>query len=231
MGCLRQQLRTAGKTIAIITRCFMRRTGKGSRSAVAPHRGCPRSTASPRPRASSFRCCSRTSPICSPTVMTGFRLVPGSWKIMPMRRAPGALPLPAVATDEPASRTRHTRATGIGQQPGKRQRRHRLPKPTRPTGRRFHRRRATIDAVDRTDVPRGVSMATLRPVTSSSGTGWSGVKGLVEDRSSRSSQRCGRQMARGSRNRSVCLKSASGCASGPHGTARQRSVMVTAREQ
>ena len=80
--------------IAIITRCFMPPESWNGYSCVpargignaAPPPAAPAHAASQR-RAAPARCGARsTSAICAPTVITGFRLVPGSWKIIAMRR-------------------------------------------------------------------------------------------------------------------------------------------------
>jgi hypothetical protein len=83
---------SAASVMAIITRCFwppLRRNGysstrrPGSGMPTRPsHSMALARAAAPR----SAVCVSMASTIWSPTRSTGFRLVPGSWKIMPMRR-------------------------------------------------------------------------------------------------------------------------------------------------
>ena len=76
--------------IAIITRCFIppenwkgnscsRRSGSGMPTAASRRHASARAASPRRPWAAS------ASAICAPTLITGLRLVDGSWKIMPMR--------------------------------------------------------------------------------------------------------------------------------------------------
>ena len=161
---------SAASVIAIITRCFwpplrrngyssMRRSGSGmptrpSHSIALARAAAPRSGV----------CASIASTICSPTRITGFRLVAGSWKIMPMR-PPRTARMPdsgSASTSCPSSATRPCVTSPLsGSSRISASAVMLLPQPDSPTSAKVSPRR--IDSVR-------PSMALTRPASASSAT-------------------------------------------------------------
>ena len=168
---------SAASAMAIITRCFwpperrngyssMRRSGSGMPTRRIQSMALARAST---PRRSV--CTSMASTIWSPTFITGFRLVAGSWKIMPMR-PPRTARMPASGSASTSSPSRLTWPCVMRPFSGKRRMRASavmlLPQPDSPTSAKVSPRRMVSarpsSALTR---PSSASSATLRSSTCS----------------------------------------------------------------